>query len=53
MATELSPCAYSADQDVGPQERFVVYPGDAEYRVAANITALPLAALSARVKAMA
>ena len=41
---------HHACEDVKPQERFVVYPGDDEYQVAPGITALPLAALAARVE---
>jgi predicted AAA+ superfamily ATPase len=41
---------HHACEDVQPQERFVIYPGDDEYHVAPDITALPLAALAARVE---
>jgi uncharacterized protein len=41
---------HHACEDVQPQARFVVYPGDDEYQVAPGITALPLAALAARVE---
>jgi uncharacterized protein len=41
---------HHACEDVQPQERFVIYPGDDEYQVAPGITALPLAALAARVE---
>jgi uncharacterized protein len=41
---------HHACQDVQPQERFVIYPGDDEYQVAPGITALPLASLAARVE---
>jgi uncharacterized protein len=41
---------HHACEDVQPQERFVIYPGADEYQVAPGITALPLAALAARVE---
>lgn len=41
---------HHACEDVQPQERFVVYPGDDEFQVAPGITALPLTALAARVE---
>jgi uncharacterized protein len=41
---------HHACEDVQPQERYVIYPGDDEYQVAPGITALSLAALAARIE---
>lgn len=50
LSPKLERGFYAACADLAPAKKFVVYPGVERYRIAADIEAIPLAALAAQVE---